>query len=201
MPIEVQVGPPQIAIHQGQTVLISGEDGQIEWPTDKGLYFLDTRLISAWAVYADGNPWVLLNGGAIAYYASRIFLTNDAFVSRAGQVPARSLALIISREIDEGMHEDLDLTNYGGSPARFSLDVALRCDFADTFEVKSHKVVRRGQISTLWDPETQCCRTPTGTATSFGGLRSPPAEHRRSMPMDASPSRLIWNPEPPGIAA
>jgi glycogen debranching enzyme len=155
MPIEVQVGPPQIAIHQGQTVLISGEDGQIEWPTDKGLYFLDTRLISAWAVYADGNPWVLLNGGAIAYYASRIFLTNDDFLSRAGQVPARSLALIISREIDGGMHEDLDLTNYGGSPARFSLEVALRCDFADTFEVKSHKVVRRGQISTLWDPQTQ----------------------------------------------
>jgi hypothetical protein len=50
MPIEVQVGPPQIAIHQGQTVLISGEDGQIGWPTDKGLYFLDTRLISAWSI-------------------------------------------------------------------------------------------------------------------------------------------------------
>ena len=55
MPIEVQVGPPQIAIHQGQTVLITGEDGQVAWPTDKGLYFLDTRLISAWAIYANGE--------------------------------------------------------------------------------------------------------------------------------------------------
>jgi glycogen debranching enzyme len=155
MPIEVQVGPPQIAIHQGQTVLISEEDGQIGWPTDKGLYFLDTRLISAWSIYADGAPWVLLNGGAIAYYASRIFLTNGDFLSREGPVPARSLSLIVSREIDGGMHEDLDVTNYSASPARFSLEVSLRCDFADTFEVKSNKIVRRGQISTTWDPEKQ----------------------------------------------
>jgi len=155
MPIEVQVGPPQIAIHQGQTVLISGEDGQIAWPTDKGLYFLDTRLISAWSIYANGEPWVLLNGGAIAYYASRIFLTNGDFLSREGPVPARSLSLIVSREIDGGMHEDLDVTNYGHAPARFSLEVSLRCDFADTFEVKDNKIVRRGQISTTWDPAKQ----------------------------------------------
>ena len=155
MPIEVQVGAPQIAIHQGQTVLISGEDGQIGWPTDKGLYFLDTRLMSAWSIYANGEPWVLLNGGAIAYYASRIFLTNGDFLSRDGLVPARSLSLIVSREIDGGMHEDLDVTNYGASPTRFSLEVSLRCDFADTFEVKDNKIVRRGQISTMWDPAKQ----------------------------------------------
>src|SRR6201996_6175324 len=139
MPIEVQVGPPQIAIHQGQTVLISEEDGQINWPTDKGLYFLDTRLISAWSIYADGEPWVLLNGGAIAYYAARIFLTNGDFLSREGLVPARTLSLTVSREIDGGLHEDLDITNYGAAPARFSLEVSLRCDFADTFEVNANK--------------------------------------------------------------
>src|SRR6266478_5868373 len=32
MTVKVQVGPPQIAIHQGQTVLISEEDGQTNWP-------------------------------------------------------------------------------------------------------------------------------------------------------------------------
>ena len=155
MPLEVQVGPPQIAIHQGQTVLISGEDGQIAWPSDKGLYLLDTRLISAWSIYANGAPWKLLNGGSIAYYASRVFLTNDDFLSRDGKVPARSLALVVSREIDGGMHEDLDVTNHGTEPVRFSLEVSIRCDFADVFEVKSNTIIRRGQISTIWDAETQ----------------------------------------------
>jgi hypothetical protein len=37
MTVKVQVGPPQIAIHEGQTVLITEEDGQINWPSDKGL--------------------------------------------------------------------------------------------------------------------------------------------------------------------
>ena len=155
MPLEIKVGPPQIAIHQGQTVLITGEDGQIVFPTDKGLYFLDTRLVSAWSIYANGAPWSLLNGGPIAYYASRIFLTNGDFLSQDGKVPARSLSLVISREIDGGMHEDLNVTNWGVSPVRFSLEVSVRCDFADVFEVKSNKIVRRGQISTLWSQDKQ----------------------------------------------
>ena len=36
MPFKVQIGPPQISIHQGQTVLISDPDGQINWPSEKG---------------------------------------------------------------------------------------------------------------------------------------------------------------------
>jgi len=155
VPFKVQVGPPQIAIHQGQTILISGEDGQIVWPTDKGLYFRDTRIISAWSIFANGSPWVLLNGGAIAYYASRVFLTNADFLTQDGPIAARMLSLVVSREIDGGMHEDLDIANHGRQAVRFNLEIALRCDFADVFEVKSDKIVRRGQISTLWDQEKQ----------------------------------------------
>jgi hypothetical protein len=47
---KVQVGPPQIAIHQGQTVLVTDPDGTITWPSEKGLYFLhDLRI---WQAYA-----------------------------------------------------------------------------------------------------------------------------------------------------
>jgi hypothetical protein len=31
MAFKVQVGPPQIAIHQGQTVLVTDPDGTITW--------------------------------------------------------------------------------------------------------------------------------------------------------------------------
>ena len=151
MPFKVQVGPPQIAIHQGPAVLISEEDGGIAWPSDKGLYYLDTRLISAWAVFANGDAWTLLNGGSIAYYASRVFLTNPAILSRDGEIAERTLALVISREMGGGMHEDLDITNHGMKRVRFNLEVSVRCDFADVFEVKSHAIVRRGRISTEWD--------------------------------------------------
>jgi hypothetical protein len=77
MAFKVQVGPPQIAIHRGQTVLVSEPHGQITWPSEKGLYFLDTRIISNWAIYANGKLWELLNGGPINYDAAQIFLTKS----------------------------------------------------------------------------------------------------------------------------
>ena len=82
MSFKVQVGPPQIAIHQGHSVLVSDEDGQIKWPTDRGLYFFDTRLISAWAMYANGEPWDLLNGGAITYDSARDVPDQSQFPDR-----------------------------------------------------------------------------------------------------------------------
>ncbi|MGO8917522.1 MAG: glycogen debranching N-terminal domain-containing protein [Stellaceae bacterium] len=159
MAFKVQVGPQQISIHQGQTVLISEQDGQINWPSEKGLYFFDTRVISSWTIYANGEPWQQLNGGAISYYASRIFLTNRSLLSEDGTIPQRSLGLTISRSIAGGLHEDLDLTNHGMKPVRFQLEIALRCDFADVFEVKSGRIVRRGRITTAWSEARQQLRT------------------------------------------
>src|SRR5215469_18848595 len=164
MPVKVQVGPPQIAIHQGQTVLISEEDGQINSPSEKGLYFLDTRVVSSWTIYANGEPWELLNGGAVSYYASRVYLTNRAFLTKDGQVPPRSLGFTVSRSIRGGMHEDFDLINHGMKPVVFQLEIALRCDFADVFEVKAGRIVRRGRITTEWSPSRQHLRTTYNNA-------------------------------------
>src|SRR6478736_2856366 len=155
MPFKVQVGPPQIAIHQGQTVLVSEPDGQINWPSDKGLYFLDTRIVSSWAIYANGEPWELLNGGPVSYYASLIFLTNKTILTEGGTIPPRTLGLTVGRSISGGLHEDLEITNNSMSAVRFQLEIALRCDFADIFEVKSGQIVRRGRISTAWSQARQ----------------------------------------------
>ena len=146
MAFNVQVGPPQISIHQGQTILISELDGQINWPSDKGLFFRDTRVISNWSIYANGEPWILLNGGAITYYAARIFLTNRVFATESGVVPERILGLTISRWIDGGMHEDIEITNNSMRRVSFQLEIAVRSDFADLFDVKSNRMVRRGRI-------------------------------------------------------
>ena len=159
MTFKVQVGPPQIAIHQAMTVLVTETNGQVRWPSDKGLYFFDTRLISAWAVYANGAEWDLLSGGAINFDTSRIFLTNQAFLTEDGPIQARTLAFELSRVIDQGMHEDLDVANYGQKPIRFNLEIALRSDFADVFDVKAGRSIRRGRITTDWSESRQTLRT------------------------------------------
>src|SRR5947199_103518 len=151
--------PQPIAIHEGQTVLVSMPDAQITWPSEKGLYCLDTRMVSNWAIYANGEPWELLNGGPINYHAARIFLTNKSILTEDGLIAPRTIGLTISRSITGGLHEDLDITNNSMKPVRFQLEVAPRCDFADIFEVKSGHIVRRGQITTEWSQRRQRLRT------------------------------------------
>src|SRR6266699_1592528 len=179
MPFKVHVGPHQISINQGQTVLVSEPDGQIKWPSDEGLYFLDTRVMSSWAIYANGEPWDLLNGGAITHYASRIYLTNRRIHTTDGVIPQRTLGFIVSRCINGGMHEDLDITNHNMKRARFQLEIAMRCDFADIFEVKSGEIVRRGRITTTWMQTKQQLRTSYRNGDFIRAVTAAPA-HRQA---------------------
>jgi glycogen debranching enzyme len=159
MPFKVEVGPPQIAIHHGQTVLVTDLDAQIRWPSERGLFFFDTRVLSSWRIYANGVPWDLLNGGATSYYTSHVYLTNGAIPTEDGAIPPRTLGLVVSRSIAGGMHEDLDITNNSMKWVRFQLEIALRSDFADIFEVRSGRIVRRGRITTEWSDSGQQLRT------------------------------------------
>src|SRR6185312_4028986 len=108
---------------------------------------------------ANAEPWDLLNGGAAGNDAARIFLTNRSFLTEDGAVPPRTLGFVLSRTIDGGLHEDLDIANHGQRPVRFNLDIAIRSDFADTFDVKAHRTIRRGRITTEWSDSSQTLST------------------------------------------
>ncbi|HXT79330.1 MAG TPA: glycogen debranching N-terminal domain-containing protein [Acetobacteraceae bacterium] len=177
MPFKVQVGPPQIAIHQGMTVLVTEPDGRIVWPTDKGLYFFDTRVVSAWTVYANGEEWELLNGGAVTYDSARVFMTNRAFLTEDGPIPRQTLGFALSRCINGGLHEDLDITNHGQKPVRFNLEVSIRSDFADVFDVKAKRTIRRGHISTDWSEQHQALRTTYQNRDFLRAVRVSLGEH------------------------
>jgi glycogen debranching enzyme len=159
MPLEIAVGPQRLVINQGAGFLVTEQDGQISWPTDQGFYHADTRLLSSWNIYANGVSWELLNAGNIAYHAARIYLTNPVIVSEQGDIPAGTLGFEIGRCIGGGVHEDLDLVNNGERPVQFNLEIAPRSDFADLFEVKSGRIVRRGRIVSEWNQRARSLRT------------------------------------------
>jgi glycogen debranching enzyme len=151
MSLKVKVGPPLLTINQGHSLLITEPDGRIPWPTKEGFFVWDTRVISAWEIYANGYNWELLNSGAITYFAAQVFLTNPAVVTEDGDIPQRTLLLQLGRSIGEGgIHEDIDITNHGHKPVQFNLEITIRSDFADILEVKSGHIVRRGRITTTW---------------------------------------------------
>lgn len=156
MALEISIGSPQLVIHQGDTIWAADADGQLSDDSMHGLMFRDTRLISLWQLYANGAPWTLLSSGAINHYAGRSYLTNTAFQTRDGPVAEEMLSLVLGRWLDGGVHEDIDVTNFATSPLRFNLELSIRADFADIFELKSNRVVRRGRITTDWDEAGQC---------------------------------------------
>ena len=171
MALEIKVGPPQLAIHQGFTVYVTEPDGSVAWPSDGGLYYNDTRLISAYAVYANGHPWDLLNSRAPAHYGCRIYLTNGAFPSEGGDVAARTLSFVLSRSVDGGLHEQHELTNHGRQPIVFNHEVSIRSDFADIFEVKAKRIVRRGRITSEWSQADGVLTTSYRNGEFLRGLR------------------------------
>src|SRR4051812_47988698 len=88
-----------------------------------------------------------------------VSFSPTALVTEAGPIAPHTIGLRLSRQIGGGVHEDLDLINYGRSTVRFNLEILVRSDFADIFEVKSGHFVRRGHIATKWSEERECLTT------------------------------------------
>ena len=154
MAYEISVGPAQLTINAGECVLITGTDGQIRQPSERGLFYRDTRLISEWAVEVDGRPWQLLSSAATSHFAAQAVLTNPPLPTDGGEVPARSVSLTVSRMLDiGGMRETLVIRNHHRACVRLLLAIRFRCDFADIFDVKSGRIVSRGDTTTDWRPD------------------------------------------------
>lgn len=151
MSVQIKVGPPVITINQGSTFMVTDHRGEIDTESEQGVFAGDTRLVSFYQLYINGARWQLLNSSAVSYYAARLYFTNPAVASEDGDISRQALGLTVTRSVGDGIHEDLDITNYSLHPVRLVLEIALRSDFADLFEVRSHKLVRRGRIATQWD--------------------------------------------------
>jgi glycogen debranching enzyme len=153
MAIEVTVGPPLITITRGNTFVLAEPDGCITAYTDQGIYSHDTRYVSNYEIFVDGERWILQNSGAIAYYASRAYLTNPRIITEYGDIEPETVSVVFSRAVQDGVHEDFDIHNYSMRRVRFSLEISLRTDFADIFEVKAKRVLRKGNVTTRWNQE------------------------------------------------
>ena len=152
MGVEIALGPPLLSINHGATFMVTDLDGEIQADTDQGVFADDTRFVSYYAIFANGLSWQRLNSAATSYYEARVYLMNDVVPTEDGDIPEGTLSLVIDRTVSDGIHEDLDVANHGLVPVRFNLEIALRSDFADLFEVKREHLVRRGRIVTRWHP-------------------------------------------------
>ena len=120
MPVSISVGPAVVTINQGSTFMVTAPDGQILADSEAGVFADDTRFVSHYSVFANGERWKLVTSSAVSYYAARFHLTNPPFETEDGPVDAGVLTMSLLRSVADGIHEDIDLTNHGRAPVRFN---------------------------------------------------------------------------------
>lgn len=159
MTIEIKVGPPVITISQGRTFMVTDRRGYINTDSDEGIYAIDTRFISFYHLYINRVPWEVINASELTFYASRSHLTNRKINTEGGTIQEHTLGLTLSRTVSEGIHEEFEIVNYGGKKVTFVLELAIRSDFADLFEVKNKDIIQRGKQRTHWNESEKLLRT------------------------------------------
>jgi glycogen debranching enzyme len=65
----------------------------------------------------------------------------------------------LDRTIFEGIHEDYDLVSYANQSIRLILEIAIESDFADIFDVRRRRLVRRGDLQSSWHEKAGELRT------------------------------------------
>jgi glycogen debranching enzyme len=153
MHVEVKVGPPALTINQGNMFLVTSEGGEISRHNEEGFFAADTRLISKYRIFLEGQPWLLSTSATDTYYSARLFFLSPELEGAHSHIGKRDLALRLERTIGNGIHEDYQLENYSSRDLDFRLELEIESDFADLFDVKSHTLVVRGEIQSLWDVE------------------------------------------------
>lgn len=150
MPNTVAVNPGQIVINDGSTFLVTAADGSIDENLPQGLFVRDTRLISYSELTLNRQQLILLASSNISHHSALYVYTNDELPTLKGKLPKNSLLVNHRRDIVEGMHEDIVITNWHQEDVEFQLMLAIRSDFADIFQVKSKELITRGRIETEW---------------------------------------------------
>jgi len=157
--LPIQVGPSTITMNRDDRFVVCQPDARVERQAEEGFFARDTRFVSGYDLFFNGQRPLLLNSSPVQFYSSRFEYTNPELLDRDGVVPRHSLAIRLDRTVSGGVHEDYDIVNYGRRPVRLTIEIEIESDFADIFDVKAGQLVRRGEINARWFRSARELRT------------------------------------------
>jgi glycogen debranching enzyme len=142
-------------VSQGRTVLASREDGVLAGAPDHGLFVHETRLLSRYRWLIDGaEPFAVTASNAaqrswLGYFIAPAQPSAAGAGSALSQAAQQAIELRLSRYVGDGLHEDVDLTNFTQQPVRLTLALDLDADFADQRETDQRRTPR-GRNTSAW---------------------------------------------------
>jgi glycogen debranching enzyme len=146
-------------VSQGRTLLAAGRDGMVSDDAGEGLFACQTRLLSRYRYLVEGEeprPAALSNVEQNSWLGYYIRLAPGVDPGPPDQGSGlmqaeteQTLELRVSRYVGEGIHEDLDLTNYTRAPLSFLFEIEVEADFADQEETVRQRL-QHGTIERRW---------------------------------------------------
>jgi glycogen debranching enzyme len=147
------------SISRGRSVVATTLDGLVAGGDDHGFFVHETRLLSRWRYLIDGevpDPTALSavhQNHWLGYYViAAPGVTHPPQDEGSGHVPLSSqitLELRVTRVVDDGLHEDIDLTNFTMETSTFAFVIEVEADFIDSAEIGERR--QHGALNTSWD--------------------------------------------------
>ena len=135
-------------------MMVSDEMGDIPAGNTKGLglYFSDTRFLSAFEFRLNRLQPILLSASVDESYVATFQMVNPVLLLDEGKrrIPQQSLSIRRSRFIYGGLHERIGVQNCGTEPVEIECSLRIEADFRDMFDVRGYK---RQSMGTVRPPE------------------------------------------------
>lgn len=155
--VRLRPRPDTLYVSQNRSVLATGRNGFIDEGPDHGFFVHGTRLLSQYRYRLNGEA-PLPNGLSnvdqhtwLGYYiaAPSSHVQRDRTEGPGGTLAQHPVELRLSRYVDDGFHEDVDITNFTQAPTRFPLELLVDGDFCDIAETKGPRQ-QHGTIERDW---------------------------------------------------
>ena len=155
--VRLRPRPDTLYVSQNRTVLATRRDGFINAEPELGFFVRGTRLLSRYEYRLDGKPLLpnslsnLEQHTWLGYYiAPAPDATDHDATPDLAATAQQTIEVRLSRFVSDGLHEDVDVTNFTQTAATLSLDLFLDADFADIAETKGERL-QSGKIEREWN--------------------------------------------------
>ena len=130
--------------------MVSDEMGDIPAgnTTGLGLYFSDTRFLSAYEFRLNRLQPILLSASVDESYVATFQMVNPVLLLEEGKrrIPQQSISIRRSRFIYGGLHERIGLQNCGTEEVELECSLRIDADFRDMFDVRGYKLQMTGSM-------------------------------------------------------
>lgn len=143
--IRLRPRPDAVYVSSGWTVLAAGMDGFLDGVADQGVFVHEARLLSHYRYRIEDS---LLHPVSLSQITQRSWLgyyvlpaekPDPENAPSINSIAQQAVELCLRRTVGEGLHEDVDLTNFTQTPTSFRLILELDGDFADQRETREKR--------------------------------------------------------------